>query len=207
MFDIFQMVSTKFYCDYDEMEVFASVWAEEGGVDVERLKQLEITFLNAIQWNILVSQNEFNEKLRTVEQLLALKEGLRRNFFTYTEMELLMPSLEIAKRILNYTTILMFSYACSIATIALSSVILASVPVTTNLAEMNNSNATEITLPAAMIPLCPTNLDTPAIDSDINSNFTFNFPLFDRVTNWNNRKRNFGSFPLIRKMDPAPLHW
>lgn len=204
------------------MEIFASSWAEEGRIEVERLKQLEISFLNAIQWNVLVSQNEFYEKLKTVERLLAMKEGLSRGWFTYSELEMLMPTIEIAKRILNYTTILMFSYACSIATIALSSVILASIPPATDLASPANTTTS----------LMPENLQTNAmissgeatyernfyvsvvdsLDADVNlpRNFSMNFPLFERVTNWETRSnyQDIPNFQLMpRKFQPVPLCW
>jgi hypothetical protein len=118
------MVSAKFYNDYDECDVFASSWAKEGEIEVERLKQLEIMFLNAINWNIVVSKNEFYEKLKTIEKLLAMKEGLSRGWLTYTELEQLMPSTEIIKILFNYTRIIVFSYVCSIAAIALSGALL-----------------------------------------------------------------------------------
>ena len=210
------MVSAKFYSDYDEMEVFASAWAEEGRTDVERLKQLEISFLNAIQWNILVNQNEFYEKLKTVERLLAMKEGLSRGWFTYTELEMLMPTIDIAKRILNYTTILMFSYACSIATIALSSVILASIPPTTDLALKVNITSSPINLlPNTMISVDATTYERTFDDSMLDliadvkvpRNFTINFPLFDRVTNWETRT-NYQDYQLMPlKFYPVPLCW
>lgn len=208
------MVSTKFYSAYDELEVFASAWAEEGAVDVERLKQLEVAFLNAIHWNILVSENEFYEKLKTVEKLLALKEGLSRGWFTYTELELLMPSIEIAKRIFNYTTILMFSYACSIVTIALSSVILASIPPTTDLTIDRNTTAVMLLQPNEMNSIDNAEfLSTTSYIPPLIENFTINFPIFDRITNWNNDKlnyRDFHSFPLDNfptKVNPAPIRW
>lgn len=191
------MVSTKLYYDYNEMEVFASAWAEEGSIDLERLKQLEISFLNAIQWNVLVNKNVFYEKLKTVEKLLAMKEGLSRGWFSYTELELLMPSLEIAKLIFNYTTILTFSYACSIVTIALSSVILASIPPTTDL-----NNATTATVIHHQANELISINNTPVFNFD--ANFTINFPLFDRVTKWNNENNNqdVATFPLsTRKID------
>lgn len=208
------MVSTKFYSAYDELEVFASAWAEEGGVDVERLKQLEIMFLNAIQFNIMVSQNEFHEKLRTVERLLAMKEGLARGWLTYTELELMMPSIEIAKRILNYTTILMLSYACSIATIALSSIILASIPPTTDLGTTN----VNLTQQTSLISLREAfqdyefGFDERKVDLDFNytRNFTINYPLFDRVTNWEASKdrEHITNFHLVpKKFEPVPLPW
>lgn len=210
------MVSTKFYSDYDEMEVFASAWAEEGGIDVERLKQLEISFLNAIQWNILVSQNEFYEKLKTVERLLAMKEGLSRGWFTYTELEMMLPTIDIAKRILNYTTILMFSYACSIATIALSTIILTSIPTTIDLAapSINSSVAPITLLPGKALISTDERLafDDSTLDfnEDLLRNFTSNFPLFDRVRSWETGK-NYKDIPDFQlnpnKPVPVPLRW
>lgn len=211
------MVSAKFYSDYDEMEVFASAWAEEGRIDVEVLKQLEISFLNAIQWNIYVSQNEFYEKLKTVERLLAMKEGLSRGWFTYTELEMMLPTIELAKRILNYTTILMFSYACSIATIALSTIILASIPTTIDLAT-RSTNISSVT-PITLLPetdMIPTDERLAFDDStfepyeSFHRNFTINFPLFDRVKNWETRKtyKDIPNFHLApNKPVAVPLRW
>lgn len=220
------MVSTKFYSDYDETEVFMSNWAEEGDVSVERLKQLEIQFLNAIQWNLLVSQNEFYEKLKTIERLLALKEGLARNWLTYTELELLMPTLETAKQILNYSTIIMFSYACSVLTIALSCVIASSIPMpltstSTATARMTGceGNVTQnALLPNVMISIndeqteCINELP-PAIyddDLDFRYNFTLDFLFFNRFIDVP-MKRNYLDqnfhFEIFHKQQPSPLVW
>lgn len=211
------MVSTKFYNDYDETDVFTSAWAEEGRIDAERLKQLEIAFLNAIQWNLLVGQNEFHEKLKTVERLLAMKEGLARGWFTYHELEMLIPTLEVAKQILNYTTILMFSYACSIATIALSTIILASIPPPTDLSTTAGSN---VSTPANLLPNATIStdertfddslLDTPDFDPAKARNFTINFPLFDRIMQWEMKKnyQDITNFQLVSKRyDPMQFRW
>lgn len=214
------MVSTKFYSDYDEMDVIMSTWAKEGQVDIERLKQLEVLFLNAIQWQIIVSENEFYEKLKTVERLLALKEGLSRGWFTYSELEKLMPSLEIVKIILNYSTIVMFSFVCSIATLALSSVILASIPVTTDLAP-TRSNSTQTSLvPESLMPRTHELIGQSifdeamldAIDLSLNPtcNFSLDFPILSGVTSWDVKQNqqdvtNFQIMP--HKHDPMPIRW
>lgn len=213
------MVSTKFYSDYDEMDVIMSTWAKEGQVDIERLKQLEILFLNAIQWQIIVSENEFYEKLKTVERLLALKEGLSRGWFTYSELEKLMPSLEIVKCILKYTTIVMFSLTCSIATLALSTIILASIPVTTNpAATRSTSNQTSL-VPESLMPKNHEPIGASfdeampdVIDLSLNPtcNFSLDFPILSGVTSWDVKQNqqdvtNFQIMP--HKHDPMPLRW
>lgn len=41
------MVSTKFYCGYDEF-IYVSEWAEYGNMTVDHLKELELDFLDAM---------------------------------------------------------------------------------------------------------------------------------------------------------------
>lgn len=41
------MVSTKFYCGYDE-DIYISAWAEYGNLTSDRLKELELDFLDAM---------------------------------------------------------------------------------------------------------------------------------------------------------------
>lgn len=230
------MVSTKFYSDYDETEVFISNWAEEGDMSVERLKQLEIQFLNAIQWNLLVSQNEFYEKLKTIERLLAMKEGLARNWFTYTELEMLMPTIETAKQILNYSTIIMFSYFCSVLTIVLSCIIATSIPfpmtTTTTTSpptstECSDGNVTyKALLPNVMtitkddeqtectfinnikdIPY-QTTYDDDIDHKDQRCNFTFDFVFLQRFIEIPTKQyyQNF-HFEMFPKHQPTPLVW
>lgn len=214
------MVSTKFYSDYDETDVFLSNWAEEGEVTVERLKQLEIQFLNAIQWNLLVSQNEFYEKLRTVERLLAMKEGLSRNSFTYTELEMHMPSLDIAKKILNYSTILMFSYVCSVLTIVLSCIIVTSIP-PLNPTSITSSTAVGSGNETALLPNVKDQTECTDIiiesellinnQRDLSSNFTIDFSIFNEFFE-NQFRRNYQDtsnfyYGLLHKRPSAPLIW
>lgn len=111
------MVSTKFYCGYDE-DVYLSDWAEQGEISQANLKQLEIQFLCAINWNLFVSNKEFFEKLKFVETEIAKRQGLERGWLTYTELSNLMPTLAIARAFLHHATIFAVSYAASVVTIA-----------------------------------------------------------------------------------------
>ncbi|CRK91338.1 CLUMA_CG005012, isoform A [Clunio marinus] len=217
LFLVALMVSAKFYSDYDEMNVFTSAWAKEGKVDVERLAQLEIKFLNAIKWNILVRQNEFDEKLKTVEKLLAMKEGFNRGWFTYTELELLMPSLEIAKRFLDFTTILMLSYACIIATTAFSFFILSSIRSKTVMGPQSNSTElcgihdnSLITIPTPIISIdtvTDISTSTDGFVVDTSRNKAINFSLFYHVIKWELEAGVHENLQLLpRKHDPVPYH-
>jgi hypothetical protein len=222
------MVSTKFYSDYDETEVFVNNWAYEGDIALERLKQLEISFLNAIQWNLVVSDNEFHEKLKTVERLLALKEGLTRNWFTYTELEMLMPTIEVAKQIIHYATVSMFIYGCSVLTIALSSIILTSIPAQLSKELSSSQNqTTDSMLPNALPTDVMISINDKYInnqtectfDFDVNDtalerhvddlsccNFTIDFPLSNQFKLETKSSDKF-HFDIFQKYNPVPIVW
>ncbi|KAL7029336.1 hypothetical protein ACKWTF_006190 [Chironomus riparius] len=229
LFLVTLMVSTKFYSDYDETEVFLNNWAYEGDLTLERLKQLEISFLNAIQWNLVVSDNEFHEKLKTVERLLALKEGLTRNWFTYSELDMLMPTIEIAKQIIHYATISMFIYGCSVLTLALSSIILTTIPAQLNKELRTSQNHTSDSIlpnaltPNEMIPIndkfnhdnqteCTFDFDVndtalERLTSDISyCNFTIDFPLSNQFKLETKTSDKF-HFDIFQKYNPVPLVW
>lgn len=117
LFIVSMLVSTKFYCGYDE-DVYVSEWAEQGEMSPDRLKQLELELLSALNWNLYVSNVEFFEKLKYVEMELAKRQGLERGWLTYTELHQLIPSLTIAKAFVQYSSVFMVSYAASVVTIA-----------------------------------------------------------------------------------------
>lgn len=111
---IFQMVSTKFYSGYDE-DIFLSDWAEYGNISVDRLKELELDFLCAIDWKVYVSHERFFRKLREIERVLATKETTSRaGVLTYTELCTLMPSIEILRKVISYSCLLAVSYTAGI---------------------------------------------------------------------------------------------
>lgn len=117
LFIVSMMVSTKFYCGYDE-DIYLSAWADSGSMSVDHMKQLELEFLDAIGWKVYVSNQEFFEKLKSVEKVLAKRQGLARGWLTYTELINFIPTLALAKQIINYSTVLALSYTASVMTIA-----------------------------------------------------------------------------------------
>ncbi|XP_049533383.1 protein CNPPD1 isoform X1 [Anopheles darlingi] len=117
LFIVSMMVSTKFYCGYDE-DVYLSAWAESGNMTPEQMKSLELEFLDAMNWNAYVSKNDFFAKLKSVEKVLAKRQGLSRGWLTYTELINFLPSFAIAKQLIQYSTIMALSYTASVMTIA-----------------------------------------------------------------------------------------
>lgn len=135
------MVSTKFYQGYDDdADEFNSIsdWAKYGDIYTEKLKELELSFLNALQWNLHVTDDEFFDKLKTVETILAEKQALNRGWMTYSELEKFLPSISLAKQIINYSTILLFSYAYSFLTLTGAFLIASRIPYTHLYNKANN---------------------------------------------------------------------
>lgn len=113
-----QMVSTKFYSGYDE-DVYITEWAEYGNLAVERLKALEIEFLDAMDWKIYVSNETFFKKLKQIEYALAERETRARGgWLTYTELCTLMPSIDAIRKALSYTALLAVSYTAGVIALA-----------------------------------------------------------------------------------------
>lgn len=132
LFIVSMMVSTKFYCGYDE-DIYLSAWAESGNISVDHMKELELEFLDAIGWRVYVSNHEFFEKLKSVEKVLAKRQGLARGWLTYTELINFLPTMTLAKQILNYSTVIALSYTASVMTIAGAFFIVSNVNVPGNL--------------------------------------------------------------------------
>uniref|UniRef100_A0A182LWL3 Protein CNPPD1 n=1 Tax=Anopheles culicifacies TaxID=139723 RepID=A0A182LWL3_9DIPT len=117
LFIVSMMVSTKFYCGYDE-DVYLSAWAEYGNMTPDQMKVLELEFLDAMNWNAYVSKRDFFEKLKSVEKVLAKRQGLTRGWLTYTELINFLPSFAMAKLLINASTVFALSYTASVMTIA-----------------------------------------------------------------------------------------
>ncbi|XP_075149516.1 uncharacterized protein LOC142223513 [Haematobia irritans] len=147
LFIVSMMISTKFYAGHDE-EIYLSDWAEDGNMSEDRLKELELEFLSAIEWNIYISNEQFFDKLTCIEKTLARREGLRRGWLTYSELMQMLPSFTLAKFLLNNITIMAVSYAASVMTIAGAFFFAAQIPGTSlhRTRTNNNTNGNDMLL-------------------------------------------------------------
>ncbi|GAB1598599.1 uncharacterized protein LOC115223488 [Argonauta hians] len=87
LFLISMMMASKYL--YDEglnEEVFNEEWAIVGMLETAEMNQLEQYFLAAIDWRLMVRQREFKLLLNAVEKKIALNEGLKRGWFSYTDI-------------------------------------------------------------------------------------------------------------------------
>ncbi|KRT78859.1 hypothetical protein AMK59_7042 [Oryctes borbonicus] len=132
LFLVSLMVSSKFlYDDGEEDEVFMKEWAKSGGMTVKNLVQLEKDFLNAINWEIFVSEANFWKKLCDLEHQLAKKQGMNRGWFTYTELNSILAVVDayhFYHYIVYLITILLATYTAGVVTIISSMFIVSQVP-------------------------------------------------------------------------------
>lgn len=91
LFLISMMVASKYlYDEGEEEEVFNDEWAAAGKLDVQMVNTMEMNFLRAIDWGLYTHPGEFFEVLRWLEGRVAEQQGMKRGWFTYTDLSVLL---------------------------------------------------------------------------------------------------------------------
>ncbi|KAF7654864.1 hypothetical protein LDENG_00063580 [Lucifuga dentata] len=87
LFLISMMVASKYlYDEGEEEEVFNDEWGAAGKLDIETINNLEMSFLNAIDWSLFTEPNDFFDVLGQLETSIAERQGMKRGWFTYTDL-------------------------------------------------------------------------------------------------------------------------
>ncbi|XP_054629311.1 protein CNPPD1 [Dunckerocampus dactyliophorus] len=87
LFLISMMVASKYlYDEGEEEEVFNDEWGTAGKLDVETVNNLEMNFLNAIEWSLFTESKDFFDALSQLETSIAERQGMKRGWFTYTDL-------------------------------------------------------------------------------------------------------------------------
>ncbi|XP_055387197.1 formin-J [Condylostylus longicornis] len=129
LFLVSVVVSSKFCYDDDEDSTFyLDDFLQDCDTSLEHYKKLEMEFLCAIDWNIYISNENFQKKLETIEKFLAKREGIRRGWLTYTELLHFLPSFTLAKFLLNNITVMAVSYVASVMTMAGAFFLVSNIP-------------------------------------------------------------------------------
>lgn len=142
----FKMVASKFLVDDGESdEVYNSEWAQSGQISTSKINRLEMEFLKAIvsnisqfqflknclscllifiplfqNWTVFVHDEEFWRKLRNLERDIAHKEGRKRGWFSYTDLDALLKieHLEsLLSTVFNVSSVFIATYAAGILTL------------------------------------------------------------------------------------------
>lgn len=138
------MVATKFYSGHDDEAPYVN-WSECTNMTSDNLLQMELAFLTALDWKVFVSNEEFYEKVQYLEILLARRQGMNRGWFTYVELNSLLPSIQIAKHFLQTTLILGLSYTAFVATMVASVFLVSQIPGTyLNASSRANTNLNDV---------------------------------------------------------------
>lgn len=91
LFLISMMVASKYlYDEGEEEEVFNDEWGAAGRLDVQTVNNLEMNFLRAIDWSLYTQPREFFEVLQWLEGRVAEQQGMKRGWFTYTDLTTLL---------------------------------------------------------------------------------------------------------------------
>ncbi|XP_076441241.1 uncharacterized protein LOC143280470 [Babylonia areolata] len=91
LFIISMMMASKYL--YDEGvdgEVFNDEWAENAGLETDEINKMERNFLDALDWDLYIRKEDFDQAMLSIEKSIALREGLRRGWFSYTDLCLLL---------------------------------------------------------------------------------------------------------------------
>jgi len=81
------LVASKFLHDEGEHEeIFNEEWAEAAGLSIKTVNRLEREFLDAVDWKVYATPMEFLDVCARVETKIALQYGLRRGWFSYTDL-------------------------------------------------------------------------------------------------------------------------
>ncbi|TDG96209.1 hypothetical protein EPR50_G00237610 [Perca flavescens] len=87
LFLISMMVASKYlYDEGEEEEVFNDEWGAAGKLDVKTVNNLEMNFLNAIEWSLFTEPNDLFDILSQLETSIAERQGMKRGWFTYTDL-------------------------------------------------------------------------------------------------------------------------
>ncbi|KAK5847615.1 hypothetical protein PBY51_016729 [Eleginops maclovinus] len=87
LFLISMMVASKYlYDEGEEEEVFNDEWGAAGKLDVKTVNNLEMNFLNAIEWSLFTEPNDLFDLLSQMETSIAERQGMKRGWFTYTDL-------------------------------------------------------------------------------------------------------------------------
>nr|XP_002737287.2 PREDICTED: protein CNPPD1-like [Saccoglossus kowalevskii] len=91
LFLVSMMIASKYlYDEGEEEEMYNDEWAEAAGIDVDTVNEMEIDFLAAIDWNLYIKPVEFFQFLHKIETRIAIQEGNKRGWFSYTDLLVLL---------------------------------------------------------------------------------------------------------------------
>jgi len=164
LFFISLMVASKFLHDTgEEDDVSNGEWAVSAGVELKELNVMEREFLDAINWEVFVKESLFWTRLRELEKNISLREGKKRGWFSYTELENLLDIVDtkaLAQAIIMVSIVCMTSYTAGVLTMIGSTYLVSRLPSTCIISPASPLCRLQEPLPSSS----PASLDAQTID-------------------------------------------
>lgn len=167
------MVATKFLQDDGEEDgVINEEWASSAGISTSHLNQLERNFLDAIEWEVYVSEETFWTRLRGLERDVALNEGARRGWFSYADLDCLLEKVDLASlahSVLTVSAVCLTSYTASVLTLIASTLLVSQIqPLIPDFGSIGKSNLNQSSAPLRCV-------DQPSSETPIDPSFDLNY--------------------------------
>ncbi|XP_062303276.1 protein CNPPD1 [Osmerus eperlanus] len=167
LFLISMMVASKYlYDEGEDEEVFNDEWGTAGKLDVQTVNALEMNFLNAIEWSLFTEPSDFFDILSQLETSIAERQGMKRGWFTYTDLCVLLEQSAWRKALtaiyLHFTKVacmLGLVYLTSVASLIATSAVLQQLSIPRNHQSLAPVSPVHFQTP---IPPPAVSLDTPA---------------------------------------------
>uniref|UniRef100_UPI0037E90D8D protein CNPPD1 n=1 Tax=Semicossyphus pulcher TaxID=241346 RepID=UPI0037E90D8D len=164
LFLISMMVASKYlYDEGEEEEVFNDEWGAAGKLDVKTINNLEMNFLNAIEWSLFTEPNDLFDILSQLETSIAERQGMKRGWFTYTDLCVLLEQsawsqalTAIYQHFTKVSCMLGLVYLTSVAGLIATSAVLQQL-------SLSRSGHTLLPPPA---DISPAHLDIPNLNSE-----------------------------------------
>ncbi|GLH12007.1 Uncharacterized protein GBIM_16688 [Gryllus bimaculatus] len=151
LFLVSMMIASKFlHDDGEEDEVFNDEWATSAGLDVKEVNRFEKDFLQAIGWEVFVSEQAFWNRLQELEKDVALREGKRRGWFSYSDLDHILEMLDlttVAQTVISVSAVCLTSYTASVLTLIGSAFIVSQIPgssISSSISSISNNRLTPV---------------------------------------------------------------
>lgn len=164
LFFLSMMMASKYLYDegVDE-EVFNDEWAETAGMEKDDVNCMEREFLDAMDWELFIKKDEFDQAVLSVERSIAFREGMKQGWFSYTDLCLLWddPRFQLIAQNegLEWIKVMMVStvaYVAAVLTMVGSTVLVANMSLVLASSGMLPASLHTVQTPVPFQPLLPT---------------------------------------------------
>jgi len=183
LFLVSMLIASKFLFDEGTEEgTYNDEWAASGCLSNKKVKALERQFLIAINYDAFVTRDQFDKVIQYMEYKIALKNGLSRGNFTYTDLYSLLQSNSFCEKVKSmFHLFVQTVVALTAVYLTTLTVCLTAYMVTTTSFCQNDTISSSTSLPVVKLPIFVDDLmlknpivmeDLEVVDITVNKNTT-----------------------------------